>query len=121
MLDLGHGFELFGVDDCTLPSERHCAAGVTRATAPRHDGQTQIDTAFDQARHLNFGVRRKHHKRVFDAPVGRIRHMGHARQTVKLDVVVGRVFFKLACCFFTQARNRFKLGVKGFHCAARSF
>ena len=120
MLDLGHGFELFGVDNGTLPCERHCATGIPRATSARDDGQTQIDTAFDQASHLDFGVRREHHERVFDAPVGRIRHVGHARQAVELDVVVGRVFFELARGFFTQAGNRLELGIESLDRAARS-
>ena len=121
MLDLSHGFEFFGVDDGALPRERHSTTGIARTTAARDDGQAQIDTAFDQARHLDFGVRREHHERVFDAPVGRVRHMGHPRQTVKLDVVVGRVFFKLTRCFFTQTRNRFKLGIESLYSSARGF
>ena len=88
--DLGHGFELFGVDDRALPSQRNRAARVTRAAAPGHDGQAQIDTAFDQPGHFDLRVRRQHHKGVFHAPVGRIGHMAHAREAVELDVVFGR-------------------------------
>ena len=77
-LDLGHGFELFGVDDRTLPGQRNRAARVAGAAAAWDDGQAQIDTTFDQTGHLDFGVWRQHHKGVFHAPVGRVGHMAHA-------------------------------------------
>ena len=53
-LDLGHGFEFFGVHHRALPSQRNSATGVARAAAPGHDGQAQVDTALDQTRHFFF-------------------------------------------------------------------
>ena len=89
-LDLGHGFELFGVDDHALPGQRNGAAGITSAAAARHDGQAQLDAALDQVRHLGLGVGGENHKRVFDPPVGGVGHVAHTREAVKLDVVLGR-------------------------------
>ena len=89
-LYLGHGFELFGVDDRTLPGQRDGAARVTRAAATRHNRQAQVNTALDQPSHLGFGVRGQHHKGVFHAPVGGVGHVAHTRQAIELDVVFGR-------------------------------
>ena len=88
-LDLGHGFEFFGIDDSRFPGQGNRTAGVAGAAAPGNDGQPQINTALDQARHFFFRVRGQHHEGVLDAPVGGIGHMRHARQAVKLDVVLG--------------------------------
>ena len=91
--DLGHGFELFGVDDRALPGERNRAACVACAAATWDDGQAKVDTTFDQARHFGFGVRGQHDEGVFHAPVGGVGHVAHAREAVKLDVVVERCAF----------------------------
>ena len=88
-LHLGHGFELFGVDHRAFPGQRDRAAGVAGAAAARHDGQAQLETAAHQLGHLGLGVGGEHHERVFHAPVGRVGHVRHAREAIKLDVVVG--------------------------------
>jgi hypothetical protein len=90
-LDLGHRLELLGVDHRALPGQRDGAAGVAGAAPARDDGQAQFDATLDQDRHLGLGVRREHHERVFDAPVGGVRHVRDARHAVELDVVLARV------------------------------
>ena len=57
-LDAGHGLEFFGVDNCTVPSQRNGTAGVACAASPWNDGQAQGETAFDQIGHFVFGVGR---------------------------------------------------------------
>ena len=52
--DLGHGLQLFGVNDHAFPSEWHRAAGVTSTTPTRHNRQAQVNTAFNQTRHFFF-------------------------------------------------------------------
>ncbi len=47
-LHLGHGFQLFGVDDHARPGQRYRAAGVAGAAPARDDGQAQFDAALDQ-------------------------------------------------------------------------
>jgi hypothetical protein len=86
---LGHRLKLLGVDDRAFPGQRACAAGIAGAATRGNDGQTQVDAALDQARHLDFGVGRQHHERVLDAPVGGVGDMGHTAQAVELDVVAG--------------------------------
>ena len=70
--------------------ERNRAAGVAGAAAARDDGQAELDAGRDQAGHLVFGVRRQHHERILDAPVGRVGDVRDARQAVELDVVLLR-------------------------------
>ena len=77
-LDLGHGLQLFGVDDRALPGERYGAARVACTPPAGDDRQTQIDATFDQPCHFGLGVRRQHDEGVFHAPVGCVGHMGHA-------------------------------------------
>ncbi|MNS67833.1 hypothetical protein D3C72_1010950 [compost metagenome] len=86
-LDLAQLVELFGVDDGRLPGQWDGAAGIARAAATRNNGQAQFNTGGDQRGDLIFGIGRQHHERVFHAPVGGVRHVGHARQAVELDVV----------------------------------
>ena len=85
--NFSHGLQLFGIDHSRLPGQRNRAAGVTRAAATRHDGQPQVDAALDQARHFNFSVRRQHHKRIFNPPIGCVGDVRYARQAVKFNVV----------------------------------
>ena len=116
---LGHGFELFGVDDRAAPGERYGTTGVAGAAAARNDGQAQLDAALDQRGHLGFGVGGEHHKRVFHAPVGGIRHMADARQAVKLDVVLGGHAPQGALHAAAQRGGGDKGGVKFGHSAVR--
>ena len=88
-LHLGHLLQLLSVDDSTAPAQRNGATGVAGAAAARHDGQAQADTGLDQHGHFLLGIWGQHHKRVFHPPVGRVGHMAHAREAVKLDVVLG--------------------------------
>ena len=90
-LHLAQGLELLGVDDRALPGQRHRATGVAGAAATRDDRQAQLDAALHQARHLGLGVGREHDEGHFHAPVGGVRHVRDAAQTVKLEVVFGRV------------------------------
>ena len=86
-LDLAQLVEFLGVDDGRLPGQRNGAAGIARAAAARHDGQAQLDTGRDQRGDLILGIRRQHHERVLDAPVGGVGHVRDARQAIELDVV----------------------------------
>ena len=113
-LDLGHGFELFGVDDRALPRQRHRAAGVASAAATRDDGQAEFDAGLDQSGHLGLGVRRQHHERVFDAPVGGVGDVRHARQAVELDVVPRGHAAQPALAYPAQLGHFYKSSVKGF-------
>ena len=120
-LDLGHGFELFGIDDHALPGQGNGTAGVAGTPATRNDGQPEFNAALHQRRHLGFGVRRQHNKRVLDTPVGRIGHMADARQAVKLDVVLGGQAVKHPLRPAAQCRRFNKCGVKSLHrCTSRS-
>ncbi len=49
--------------------------------------ETQFDAAADQRGHLLLAVGRQHDERVFDAPVGGVGDVRHARQRVELDVL----------------------------------
>ena len=86
-LDLGHRFELLGVDHRAAPGQRNRTTGVAGAAAARDDRQAQLDTALHQRRHLGLGIGRQHDERIFHAPIGCIGHMRDARQRVELDVV----------------------------------
>jgi hypothetical protein len=106
--DLGHGFELFGVDDRALPRQRDRAAGVAGAAAARDDGQAQFDAGLDQAGHFGFGVGREDHERVFDAPVGGVGDVRDAREAVELDVVLE----VSACAACVRRRRRSYISLK---------
>ena len=112
-LDLGHRFELFGVDDRRLPGQRNRTTRVTRAATARHDGQAELDAAFDQAGHFGLGVRCQHHKRVFDAPVGGVGHVADAGKAVELDVVLGRQAPQRALGLLSKRRNALERRVEG--------
>ena len=86
----GDGIEFFGVNHHAFPRQRNSAAGVTRAAAARNNRQTEFDTAFHQLRHFLFGIGREDDKRVFDAPIGGIGNVRHARKAVELDVIFFR-------------------------------
>lgn len=88
-LDRIQALQLLGVDDGRERRQRHGAAGVAGAASARDDGQAQLEAALDDAGHLVFRVRRQHHERVLDAPVGGVGDVRHARQAVELDVVLG--------------------------------
>ena len=90
LLDRIQTFQLFGIDDGRERRERHGAAGVAGAAPARDDGQTQLEAAFDDAGDFFLGIGREHHERIFDAPVGGVRHVRDARQAVELDVVLGQ-------------------------------
>ncbi len=88
-LDRIQALQLFGIDDGRERRQRHGAAGVAGAASARDDGQAKLEAALDDAGHLVFRVRRQHHERVLDAPVGGVGDVRHARQAVELDVVLG--------------------------------
>ena len=90
LLDGGNGIQLFGVDNCRKFIQQHCAAGVARAAAARHDGQAERDTGAHQRCDFGFRVGMQHHERVFHAPVGRVGDVRDTRQPVELDVVAAR-------------------------------
>ncbi len=79
--------ELLRVDDGRARVERDRAAGVAGAAAARDDRQAELDAALDQAAHFLLGIGMKHDERILDAPVGRVRHVRDARQSVERDVV----------------------------------
>ena len=101
--------QFFGIDHHRTRVQRHCAAGVARATATRNDGHIQINRGFDQARHLRLGVGREHDKRILDAPVGRVGHVRYARQTIEFDIAFGGIFAKFAAHLRTQFAHFVKL------------
>nr|GEU28526.1 hypothetical protein [Tanacetum cinerariifolium] len=86
-----HVEQFFRVDHGRHGRQGNRAARVAGAAAARDDGQSQLDTAFDQAGHLLFGVGREHDKRVLDAPVGGVGHVRHALHAVETDIVLFRV------------------------------
>ena len=90
-LDRVDALELLDVDDRGKRRERHGAARVAGAAAARDHREAGFDAGAHQARHLGFGVRRQHHERRLDAPVGRVGGMRHACVGVEADVVVARV------------------------------
>ena len=112
-LDLGHRLELLGVDDRAVPGQRDRAAGVAGAAAARDDGQAELDAALDQPGHLGLGVGREHDEGVFDAPVGGVGDVRHARQAVELDVVLGREPAQRARGLAPQRRDVAEHGVEG--------
>jgi hypothetical protein len=118
---LGHGFELFGVDDGRLPGQRNRPAGVAGAAAARDDGQAQLDAGLDQAGHFHFGVGREDHKRVFDAPVGRVGDVRDAREAVELDVVLEGQLAQLAFGQAAQVVHLAEGGVEAGDSAAGGF
>ena len=85
------GDELFRVDDGRHRRQWNRAARVAGAAAARDDGQPQLDTALHQAGHFLFRVGREHDERIFDAPVGGVRHVRHARHAVEAHIVLFRV------------------------------
>ena len=110
--DLAHRFELLGIDDRAFPGQGTGTPGVTGATTARNHCQAQVDTALDQARHLGLGVRCEYHKRVLDAPVGRVRNVRDTAQTVELDVVLGRQPAELAQTATAQLLHLGKAGIE---------
>jgi hypothetical protein len=86
-LERRDALELLGVDDRGKRRERHAAAGVACAAAARDDREAGLDAGADQPRDFVLGVRRQHHERVLDAPVGGVRGVGDARESVEADVV----------------------------------
>ena len=111
-LDLGHGLQLFGVDDCALPGERNGTAGIARTTSTRDDGQPKLDTTLDQTGHFSLGVRCEHHKRVLHTPIGGIGYMADPAQAIELDVVFGGAFAQRAHNLLAQFRHVVKLAGK---------
>jgi len=83
-------FQFFGIDYRCVRSQRDRAAGVTGAAATWDDRQPEFHQPGDERSHFGFGVGGQHHKRIFDAPVGRVGDMRHARESVKPDVVAMR-------------------------------
>ena len=104
-LNARQGFEFFSVDDRTVPSERHSAAGVASTTPTRNDGQAQGKATFDQIGHLGLCVGGKHHEGIFDAPVGGVSHVTDTRQGIEFDVVFGGQFAQGFLRFATQCRH----------------
>ena len=118
-LDFGQRFQLFGVDDHRAPCQRNSTACIAGAASTRNDGQTQFDTALDQTCHLGFGVRGQNDERVLDTPVGRIGHMGHARQAVELDIVLGGIATQRLVDATAQLLGLDKRGIEFMHGAMR--
>ena len=83
--------QLFGIDHGRMRRQRHGTAGVTRTTATSDDGQPGLDTTAHQMADFFFGIRVQHHEGILNAPVGRIRYVRNAGQTVKSDVVAPRM------------------------------
>ncbi len=102
LLDSTEPFELLGVDHRRERRERDGAARVTRAAAARNDGQPQLDAPAHERRNLDFGIRREHHERKVDAPVGGIGHVRDARERIEAHVVGARVPFEQSTCAFAQ-------------------
>ena len=113
-----HRLELLGVDDGCLVGERHGAAGISGAAATRDDGQSQLDQASHQTRHLDFGIRRQHDEGVFNAPVGGVGDMRDARQAVEGEVVLAGHPGQAAQDARAQAGGAVEPGLEFAHCAA---
>ncbi|MNN20598.1 hypothetical protein D3C81_1338830 [compost metagenome] len=75
LLDRPQLFQLLGIDHRAHRRQRHSAAGIAGAAPARDDGQAKLEAALDQAGDLFLGVRRQHHERIFDAPVGGVGHV----------------------------------------------
>ena len=90
VLDRAEALELFGVDDRGAARQRDDAAGIAGAAAARNDGQAQAGELFDHEGYLVLGIRREHHERHLDAPVGGIGHVRDAGEAVEQDVVAPR-------------------------------
>ena len=86
----GQPLQLLGVDHRGTRIEWNRAAGIARATSARNDREVEFDAALDQAADFFFGVWVQNHKRILDAPVGRIRDVRHPREAIERDVVPGR-------------------------------
>ena len=119
-LDFAQRFELFGVDDHRTPCQRNSTTRISGAASTGNNGQAQLDTALDQTGHLGFGVGRQNDEWVFDAPVGRVGHMGHARQTVEFDIVLGGVGAQRLLHTAAQLLGLHKRGVEFMHGTMRS-
>jgi len=87
-LDGTHADQLFRVDDGRHGRERNRAARVAGAAAARDDGQPEFDAALHEAGHLVFRIRHQDEERIFDAPVGGIRHVRRAVHAVEADVAL---------------------------------
>ncbi len=105
MFDRGKSFEFFGVDYRRKFIQRYRAAGVAGAAAARDDGELQFDTGAHQRGDFFLGVRMQHHERIFHAPVGRVRDVGNARQTVELDIVAAGDAAQFAQHAFAQLQG----------------
>ena len=114
-LDARHGFEFFGVDHGTVPSQRNRTAGVACAAAPRNDRETQGEAAFDQAGHFGFCVGGQNHKGVLNTPVGGVGNVADSRQCIKLDVVFGGDFTQSFLGFAAQLRHVAEVLIKRLH------
>ena len=90
LIDTTQRFELLGIDHDRMRGQRHCAAGVTCATAARDNGQAKVYTGLHHVDDLVFGVRRDHHEREFHAPVSRVSRVRHTGEPAEIDVVPAR-------------------------------
>jgi len=68
-----------------------------------------------QRRNLVLGIRRQHHERIFDTPVGRVGHVGHARESVETNVVVAGMPLELPACPLAQLGDVLEFPRERFH------
>ena len=108
MFNCRERLEFFGIDHRGEFIERHGAAGVAGAAAARDDGELQFDTGAHQRGDFFLGIGMQHHERIFHAPVGCVRDVGDARQSVELDVVAAGDAAQIAQCTFAQLQGLFE-------------
>ena len=119
LLDRAHVDQLLGVDHRRLRRQRHGAAGVAGAAAARNDGQAKLDAAAHQRRDFRLGIRRQHHERVFDAPVGGVGDMRDAGEAVEADVVAARVLAQQLPDLPAQGLGFVEPALETGHCRVR--
>ena len=108
-------FELLGIDHGTPRSERHGAAGVSRAAAARDHVEAELDALAHQVRNLLLGVGGEHQKRQLDPPVGGVRDVGDPRVGVEADIVGARVLEERAPRPLAQCDHFRKVSGEAIH------
>ena len=114
-LDLAEILQLLRIYDCGQFVEGDRAARVARAATARNDSKTKFDTGQHQSLHFLFGVGIQDHEGILDPPVGRIGHVGYARQAVEGDVVAPGDAGQAAQRLFPQLRGLVEIALEVIH------
>ena len=111
--------EFLGIDHRGPGRERHGAARVTGAAAPRDHGEAERTALAHQVGNLRLGIGGEHQEGQLDAPVGRIRDVSNPGIAVEVDVVGPGVLVERAPRPLAQCDHLRKVSFETIHGGAR--